>query len=421
MGAGGVPLSGSAADAASTVAIRQTAGSTTWRLQATPSPTGAIDTRIEDVSCTTATSCTAVGIFFNSRARGPVVARWNGTSWAQQTPGASLGSGRSGDGLRAVSCSATSACMAVGDYTGVTPTASYGTSLPVAQKWNGTSWSTKAMPIPAGSSSVIMKSVACTSATACFAVGGYRNSGNQAVPLLVRWDGTEWSIVDIPDTSGSRDGLNAVACSASNACTAVGGTLVLRWNGTSWARENVPLPDGTQFADLTDVSCTAAAPRPCTAIGGYSTYSPHYATQSLIERWDGTGWSLQSSIYGVVTDVSCPALSSCTGVGGYAHAHGWDGGTEWTGKGYIPGYTAGVSCTAASACTSVGALDGQELVVRVIFAGLQYANRTITPAAARYSEAAQAGASARAATNRELTPAFPDGTDIRSPALVRSR
>ncbi|HET7053569.1 MAG TPA: hypothetical protein VFI09_06615, partial [Solirubrobacterales bacterium] len=87
-------------------------GSSTWTLQSTPNPYGSSENRFQDVSCATETSCTAAGISVDGGGRTQTLAQeWNGTSWSiKGTPnpaGAAFG------GLFGVSCQGTT-CMGAG-------------------------------------------------------------------------------------------------------------------------------------------------------------------------------------------------------------------------------------------------------------------------------------------------------------------
>ena len=118
--------------------------------------------------------------------------------------------------LNGVSCSSTSECTAVGNYyIGMSP-------VMVAQRWNGTKWSTQRTPTPTGASSTALDGVSCVSASACTAVGYYNNS-TASVTLAERWNGTKWSIERTPNPNGaSNSELDGVSCVSASACTAVG-------------------------------------------------------------------------------------------------------------------------------------------------------------------------------------------------------
>jgi hypothetical protein len=65
--------------------------------------------------------------------------------------------------------------------------------------------------------------------------------------------------------------VNAVSCSASNACTAVA------------------VPKGATRAALDGISCVAGTTTRCMAVGSYSA---HGKAPALAERWDGRVWTL---------------------------------------------------------------------------------------------------------------------------------
>jgi hypothetical protein len=88
---------------------------TAWAVQGTPNPGGTHGSSLSGVSCTSATACTAVGEYTNaSNVAVTLAERWNGTVWAvQATPNPS---GAQGSGLIDVSCTSATACTAVGNY-----------------------------------------------------------------------------------------------------------------------------------------------------------------------------------------------------------------------------------------------------------------------------------------------------------------
>ena len=140
-----------------------------WAMQAMPNPPGGatsgVATSLADVSCTSAIVCTAVG----NSALGSLVERWNGTSWAIQ-PTPSLVEAQGTDSLGGVSCTSAAACTAVGQF------ANYrGTSVTLAERWNGASWAIQPIPTPRGGGDLLIYDVSCTSATFCTAVGTYND------------------------------------------------------------------------------------------------------------------------------------------------------------------------------------------------------------------------------------------------------
>jgi hypothetical protein len=121
----------------STLALRFNGGS--WAVQATQnqSPTDALG----GVSCPSASACTAAGSYLPSGGHGflALAEGWNGSSWSTQLPPRPAGAIASF--LNGVSCTSSSSCTAVGGYD-----TSTGLPVALAERWNGTSWSVMAIP-----------------------------------------------------------------------------------------------------------------------------------------------------------------------------------------------------------------------------------------------------------------------------------
>jgi hypothetical protein len=335
----------------------------TWSLQSTPNPTGSHYAQLESVSCISSKACTAVGRYENSSYKwGMLADRWNGTEWSTQTP--SVPAGAEESSLSGVSCWSTG-CVAVGDYRN-----SSGTTVTLAELWNGTEWSTQTTPTPTGATSSGLLGVSCSSSTACTAVGGDSLSDT----LIEHWNGTEWAIQSSPNPTGAKfSDLNAVSCSSSTACTVVGRyenssgkllTLAERWNGTEWSIQTTPNPTGATSSDLFGVSCSSTAA--CTAVG--VNYSSTVVT--VAEYWNGTEWSLQKTQavgkegQGELRGVSCWSSSTvCTAVGSaniVPPLVARLSGTEWltqeapSAKEAEHDELTSVSCISTTVCTAVG-------------------------------------------------------------------
>ncbi len=347
-----------------------------WAVETTPNASGATSSALNGVSCTSATACTAAGNYHNSaRVYVTLAERWNGTSWSIQTTPNPTGAKSSA--LNGITCISATACGAVGNYTN-----SSGVEETLAERWNGTSWVVETTPNPSGAENSVLGGVSCTSATACTAVGYYLNNSGVALTLAEGWNGTSWAIQTTPNpTPPGLKELNAVSCTSTTACTAVGYyynssgvplTLAEVWNGTFWAIETTPNPNpsGAESSVLGGVSCTSATA--CTAVGYYLNNSGVQLT--LAERWNGTSWAVETTpnpsgaVNSVLGGVSCTSTTACTAVGYSSNSYGGDGltlaerwnGTTWTvettpnpsGSGYSS--LGGVSCTLTTACTAVG-------------------------------------------------------------------
>ena len=286
---------------------------TSWTRQPVPPPASSSVRELTAVSCFSAVQCTAVGYYQPSPGTGflPLAEHLAGGSWQLETvpppPSATE------TALDGVSCPAPNWCMAVG--------VDYSTSA-AAEVWNGTSWASVPTP-PVGNSSTTLNKVSCTSASSCIAVGQSNDADGTEAAVAESWNGTSWTLQQLPTLAGNDNFLGGVSCSSATACTAVGEyiptptgnakPLAVRWNGTAWATQSFPA--GTS---LVAVSCPAAAS--CTAAG---TAGIDDAGPPQIFHWNGSGWhivttpvpagSLGASLYGI----SCLRSGYCAAVGGY--------------------------------------------------------------------------------------------------------
>jgi hypothetical protein len=366
----------------------------TWVIETTPNAAGALGSELFGVSCTSSTDCTAVGSYTDSSGVEVTLAdAWNGTDWAtQKTPNPA---GSQDNQLSGVSCTAATSCTAVGqDLSGT------GVQVTLADAWNGTTWATEKTPNPTGSEVNQLSGVSCTSSTACTAVGS-----SDGTTLPEAWNGTKWAIETSPNPPGSEDNqLSGVSCNSSTACTAVGSSeevaLSESWNGTTWVIETTHNSSGAEASQLLAVSCTSAAA--CTAVGSYTDSAGIGAT--LAEAWNGTSWTIEPTAEptgatdGELSAVSCTAPTACEAVGSFidpeqaevALAEAWNG-TTWVIEktpnpaGSAESELAGVSCTSATACTAVGSSDGTMLVE--VWNGTKWAiKKTPGPTGAQFSE-----------------------------------
>ncbi len=347
-----------------------------WTIQSTPNPSGATHSVFDAVSCTSATACTAVGSsgIGNVDTVGVTLAeRWNGTSWSiQPTPDPSAGSGVADSSLLGVSCSATTACTSVGQY--FSPTTHQDVTL--AESWNGSGWTTVATPNPSGSFQSELTSVSCTAASACRAVGDFTNSSGTQATLAEASNGTTWSVQTTPNaTAATGDRLIGVACTASTSCVAVGAAstattvrpLAEAWNGATWSLQTPANPAASVSAALVATSCASATS--CTAVG---TYSVGGTNVPLTEARSGTSWTDQSTptpsgeMASELDGVSCASSASCVAVGRTENKSGVVAMSEsWNGSSWsllptanpVSGSLAtlyAVSCPTSTTCVAVG-------------------------------------------------------------------
>jgi hypothetical protein len=255
--------------------LAETWNGTDWTVASTPNVSGKANSLLASVSCSSSTSCVAVGTAYSGQS--PFVtlaAAWNGTTWTLQStpnPGASLATR-----LFSVSCPSPSFCSAVGIYY-----ANSTTIATIAESWNGTDWSIVATP---NSSPTFgeLESVSCTGPDVCTAVGA------GAGGLVESWDGTSWSI----EHSFTKDNnLWAVSCASTSECLALSPIAATSskptaalWNGSAWTSRALHQPSPSTVSQVTGLSCLSSTF--CMVAGSTS------AAKTLAEVWTGSGWKV---------------------------------------------------------------------------------------------------------------------------------
>lgn len=302
-----------------------------WSIQHPPRPSGTSGSSLASISCTSGSACIAVGSAFIGPSGLKTVTlaeRWNGSRWRiQRTPAAPAGL-RDGN-LVAVSCTSVNACTAVANYlTG------RGNPVGIAERWNGTRWSIQRVPVPAnsaGTGTLYLAGVSCSARTACVAVGDALLPGPPGGNEIVaeRWNGVHWSLQTLPiPADASEASLDAISCTTPQSCEAAGDAvepqtspfspptqepLAERLNGTRWSVQRTPEPAIPHGSWFNDISCKSSAA--CIAVG----YGP-LGLETIAAGWDGQHWSLQhtpalSGSSNALFAVSCSAAALCTAVG----------------------------------------------------------------------------------------------------------
>jgi hypothetical protein len=333
----------------------RSAAATGWSIQPAPRPAYADDTDLFGVACTSERNCVAVGQAHVASTGEllPLIEHWNGWTWSIQPTPIPTAGGWEG-ALADVSCASSTACTAVGSFETDT------SEGPLAERWNGTSWSIQTVPNPFGAFQ--FAGVSCASSTACVAVGNGQES------VAERWDGKQWSAESIGfgDPKGRANALADVSCPSERACAAVGWDdiglcadnssyydlpVLGFWISGRWSLRRHPnLACSETHAGagyLNAVSCTS--PAACTAVG------------TKVDRWDGRRWSVQRAPIGTddLRGVACTSRNACTAVG--THIYTWTRG-RWSRLSVASpaGTTAalgGVSCVSQEFCVAAGAYE----------------------------------------------------------------
>ena len=350
---------------------------------------------VEDVSCATPDSCTAVGAF-NPIIGGfdqPLAYVWNGTGWSiAPTPPVPP---TPDTWLNAVSCSSGGSCVVLG----LTGHRMMDQGTPIAYRLHGATWSPVTVPAPMATT-YRFDSVTCVGDT-CMVAAVAGTTG-----AVLQLTGSAWAVVPTAySVPGSGHSFTGISCVSANFCAAVGPATdpdgathanlsIYRgpnrgqpdqysenWT-TGWGAGYGPTPKVTPLA----VSC--ASETMCMAAGnGLSGNQTWPLAETLSTTGTGTGaqisWRDASPPRPNVgedagfTALSCPSATTCV-------AAGWQttGGLgrvplldEWTSGVWTPMATApqptpgaqgtgggvtGVSCTSPSFCLAVGPFPGSE-------------------------------------------------------------
>ena len=235
------------------------------------------------------------------------------------------------------------------------------------------SFSTVASPNP-GTNYDEIDAVAAVTASDAWAVGFQRSAGLLFHVLVEKWNGTAWSVATTASLPSSDDArLHAVAALSSTDIWAVGSittststqSLIEKWNGTSWSV--VPSPAG-EPADSELLGIAAVSANDIWAVG--HTTGGVGVSGALIENWNGSAWKVVPSPalsdYGYLTGVA--AVSS-----GDVWAVGRDGrhptpiieqlnGTTWTQVSQpVSGYDSSLNSVAVVSSGDVWAVGEQNL------------------------------------------------------------
>jgi hypothetical protein len=270
------------------------------RLGGVPAPAGAHGAAFSGVSCVSATSCVLTGIYIPSPGAAIVsfadvlsAGKWH----LYKLPGLTAGNSI----VENVSCTAATHCVAVGD-TGTARKSPLGTPAAaiIADTWNGRSWSAAKLPMPSGGRGAWVYDVSCSSATSCFATGGQNLAGGVSGVFAERIISGKWHITGYPGGNGTDSSLYGISCPTAAMCMATGGGelpsngnigFADSWAGAGWLQWGEISPGGNSSI-LTSVSCPTATH--CVAVGLYGdTNGTNYTDLfGYAEVWNGSNWRL---------------------------------------------------------------------------------------------------------------------------------
>ncbi|MFL5796486.1 MAG: hypothetical protein ACJ77A_00950 [Actinomycetota bacterium] len=218
---------------------------------------------------------------------------WDGTAWSQ------VGDPILDGNTLAISASGPDDVWAVGGNAFAT--------APFIEHFDGTRWTEVATPAslhqpPGGPLSIGLNAVAALAPDDAWAVGGYFFQGQGTErpepPVVLHWDGSQWTIVDMPPPGDAAyEGWSVAAGGPDDVWVAAEAIfpsyentpgLVLHWDGSIWRPATLVSAPGTV---LHIHSIDVGGHDDAWAAG--SAFDPSSKQQSpVIEHFDGTGWAM---------------------------------------------------------------------------------------------------------------------------------
>lgn len=184
----------------------------------------------------------------------------------------------------------------------------------------------------------VLRDVAAADATHAWAVGSDGYSPTEpyttGVPIVVQWDGSQWSRTALPEIPW-KGSFRLVAAGSATDVWVVGGpmsrdindnvTIVLHYDGTAW--REVPFPAGTtpSSMSITDLS----------VVDGRAWLVGHRGMAAVILEWTGQAWRQHQAPVECVrggTSGGMPNFCTVTAIKAFAANDVWAAGNgAWNG------------------------------------------------------------------------------------------
>ncbi|MDA8297346.1 MAG: putative Ig domain-containing protein [Actinomycetota bacterium] len=352
-----------------------------WALpSAVGAPNGAAtdpQAALDAVSCTNAGICTAVGTYTDTSGATQAMVTSTTSGKFPSATTLSLPSGAATNPqvtIGSVSCSTSTSCTAVGTYL---DSSNDRQAMEITE--TGGTWGTAVeLSLPADAATnpnANLDSVSCVANTDCTAFGSYvTTSGNTEAMAAVDLGGTWAQAIAIAAPANAYPDPNAVltagSCTATNGCTAVGSytdtnattqAMVVVEAGGIWSQAGVlAAPSASSLnpnSTLAAIDCPS--PASCSAVGGYDATSGGPSAQTLDEVTSPTFTVGTTSTYSVISvGSSTPALTEAgTLPAGLTFQDQGDGIATLSGDPKLAG--TGLSSVTITASSPAGQVSGQ--------------------------------------------------------------
>jgi hypothetical protein len=151
----------------------------------------------------------------------------------------------------------------------------------------------QAVTVPSSvASPATLGDVSATGPADAWAVGAEAETGyQQGTPLILHWNGSDWSKVPLPAIAGPGFLGSVSAASPADAWAAgtdAAGAVLLHWNGVRWRAVRFP---GSATATVAGV---ATAPDGGAWLAG-SIPNASGVSEILVERWNGRAWHIAAT------------------------------------------------------------------------------------------------------------------------------
>ena len=210
---------------------------------------------------------------------GPMAQYWNGKTWTAKS---TLGLNAPDGTFYSVAATAPGNAWAVGFIPGADSQAS------LIARWNGKAWKRVSSPNP-GPEGTILTGVAATSASNAWAVGTIAPGNSfQAKVLIEHWNGHSWRIDPASQPPECGCVLLGVGATSKTNAWAVGedtdhlgftDIVIEHWQGKRWRPVKSPVQEGL----LTGVAVASTG-------RAWAVGSPFQLNTSLIVTWNGKAW-----------------------------------------------------------------------------------------------------------------------------------
>jgi hypothetical protein len=288
-----------AAVTASPSSASSAAATSIWSVETTVNqkPTQVNNSYFNGVSASGPTEAWAVGTYSDGHALDhPLAEQWNGSTWSLATVPQPAGQQAT---FNAVADLGPDDAWAVGtSFSGGVGASPVGSTL--IEQWNGTSWtivpSPNAVPVVNGNANTL-DAVAGTGPDDIWAAGWYlENDLNILTMLFEHWDGTSWSVVKTPIVQDAI--ITSLTAVSSDNVWAVGsfaanGNLSAHWNGTKWTLVKTPnVTNGGPLAQNELTAVSSDSTQDVWASGYVFNVNDANFAEPFVLHWNGTAWSV---------------------------------------------------------------------------------------------------------------------------------